>query len=167
MMITKAVPEDLREILDLVEKCILEMNSNGITQWNEQYPPMDIFGSDIEKNTLYKIEINNEITGIIVLSTEQDKEYEPVEWKDIEGNPIVIHRLAVDPRWQRKGIATKLMSFAEKFAKDNGYTSIRIDTFSLNPRMKNLINKFGYDRKTGKIFFPENDEPYYCYEKIF
>jgi GNAT superfamily N-acetyltransferase len=127
---------------------------------------MDIFGLDIEKGTLYKLEDENGIAGIIVLSPEQDKEYEPVEWEDKNGKPIVIHRLAVQPELQRKGIATRLMTFAEEFAEVNGYTSIRIDTFSLNPRMQDLIMKFQYGRRPGVIYFPENDEPYYCYEKI-
>lgn len=166
MEITKAVSTDIQQILDLVQKCILEMNSDSITQWNDQYPPMDIFSTDIEKGDLFILKIEDRIVGIIVLSSEQDKEYEPIKWTDQNGAPLVIHRLATHPDWQRKGLASKLMDFAEEFAKNNDYTSIRLDTFSLNPRMQNLILKFKYKRKQGEIFFPENDEPYYCYEKI-
>jgi GNAT superfamily N-acetyltransferase len=166
MKIVKAVPDDLAQILELVGNCIQDMNSSGNTQWNDEYPPMDIFGTDIEKGTLFKFEDDNVIVGIVVLSPEQDKEYEPVDWGDRKGKPIVVHRLAVHPDWQRKGIASKFMAFAEKFAKKNGYTSIRIDTFSQNPSMQKLIIKFKYVRRPGEIFFPENEEPYYCYEKI-
>ncbi len=166
MEITKADSKDVQQILDLVQKCILEMNSAGITQWNDQYPPLDIFSTDIEKGDLFILKIEDGIVGIIVLSSEQDKEYGPIKWTDQDGASLVVHRLAIHPDWQRKGLAIKLMDFAEKIAKDNGYTSIRIDTFSLNPRMQNLIMKFKYNRKQGEIFFPENDEPYYCYEKI-
>jgi len=166
MDIIKAASTDIQQILELVRKCIIEMNNDGITQWNDQYPPMDIFGKDIEKGNLFKLKNEDEIIGMIVLSSEQDKEYEPVDWTDRTGSPLVVHRLAVHPDWQRKRLATELMTFAEKFARENGYTSIRMDTFSLNPRMQNLIMKFNYERKPGEIFFPENVEPYYCYEKI-
>ena len=143
------------------------MNEHGITQWNDQYPPLEVFSSDIEKDTLYIMKDDGKIIGIIVLSAEQDEEYEPVDWTDKDGKFLIVHRLAVHPSWQRKGVAEKLMDSAEQFAKENRFTSIRIDTFSSNPRMLALIQKRQYERKPGEIFFPENQEPYYCYEKIF
>lgn len=165
MKIDRATIDNIPEILELVQKVIEEMNSNDITQWNDQYPPLEIFSNDIEKDTLYVMRDDEKIIGIIVLSDEQDKEYEPVKWTDKAGKFLIVHRLAVHPSWQRKGVAEKLMDFTEQFAKENGFTSIRIDTFSRNPRMLAFIQKRQYERKPGEIFFPENQEPYYCYEK--
>ncbi len=166
MEIVQARTEDIPEILELVQDVIKDMSANAITQWNDLYPPLEIFGDDVEKNSLYTMKKDNIIIGIIALSDEQDKEYKDVEWTDKHGKFLVVHRLAVHPIWQRMGIANKLMEFAEQYAIKNGFTSIRIDTFSRNPRMLALIEKRSYDRKTGQIFFPENVEPYYCYEHV-
>jgi GNAT superfamily N-acetyltransferase len=167
MDIKKALKQDLPKIQYLVQLCIEENIKNGITQWNDQYPPMEIFSSDIEKGTLFTMMDNEQIIGIIVLDSEQEKQYEQIEWSDSSGKFLVVHRLAVHPDQQRTGLAGELLDFAEEYAKENGHTSIRIDTFSRNPRTLKLFQKRKYERKPGEIFFPENEEPYYCYEIIF
>ena len=164
MIIEKATPDDIREILDLVHECIRDMSEHGMDQWNEIYPKDEIFVSDIENATLFVVKNEETIVGIIVLSQEQDKEYEAIPWRDGTGKFILVHRLAVLPSWQRQGIATQLMDFAEAFGRKNGFMSIRIDTYSHNPRTLSFFEKRGYERKNGEIFFPETDKPYYCYE---
>lgn len=164
MEIIKAEQGDIPEIQKLVQGSIKDMNANGIHQWNMQYPPLEIFASDVEKGSLYAMKENERIVGIIVLSEEQDEEYTQIEWKNKSDDFLVVHRLAVLPALQRKGIASRLMHFAENYARDKGFSSIRIDTFSGNPRTLEFFEKRGYERKPGHIHFPENEEPYYCYE---
>jgi GNAT superfamily N-acetyltransferase len=162
IVIAKSV--DILEILELVQECIKEMNSHGIYQWNEQYPPPEIFISDVEEETLFAMKEEGRIIGIIVLSEEQDEQYNEIDWIDKFGKVLLVHRLAVNPKWQRMGIAGKLMDFAENYAKENAYSSIRLDTYSENPRTIQFFEKRKYLRKSGQIFFPECDQPFYCYE---
>ncbi len=164
MRIEKAESDDKSDVLDLVHACIKDMNEHGMDQWNEMYPKDETFASDIEKGTMFAVKNEEAIVGIIVLSEEQDPEYEAIQWTDGTGKFILVHRLAVHPKWQRQGIATQLLDFAEAYGRDNGFTSIRIDTYSQNPRTLNFFEKRGYERKEGEIFFPETDKPYYCYE---
>ncbi len=166
MKIVRAESDDINEILKLVQECIKNMNANGIDQWNEQYPPLEIFKSDVESGSLFAMKDVGRIVGVIVLSEEQDEEYDDIDWTDKFGKVIIVHRLAVHPERQRMGIATKLMDFAENYARENGYSSIRVDTYSSNPRSLQLFEKRKYKRKPGQIHFPENEEPYYCYEMI-
>jgi ribosomal protein S18 acetylase RimI-like enzyme len=166
MEILRAEQLDIPQILALVQECIQDMNANGITQWNDQYPPMEIFSNDLDDNSLFTLKDNNKLLGIIVISDIQDEEYKDIKWQDSAGKFIVVHRLAVHPSWQRQGLAEKMLDFAELYAKDNGFTSMRIDTFSKNPRTLRLFEKRNYERKPGEIHFPENSEPYYCYEKL-
>ena len=166
MEIIRAEPDAIPEILDLVQDCIRDMNLHGIDQWNEQYPLPEIFISDVESGSLFAMKDEERIVAIIVLSGNQDKEYSEIDWTDKSGKALVVHRLAVHSKWQRRGIAKKLMEFAEKFARDNGYTSIRIDTYSGNPRTLLFFEKQKYERRPGQIFFPECEGPYYCYEII-
>jgi GNAT superfamily N-acetyltransferase len=156
----------MAEILALVAEIKEEMNAQGIEQWNEEYPKPRIFTTDVESGTLYALKENQEIIGIIVLSEFQDKEYEDIEWSDETGDYLVIHRIGVHPKWQRKGIATRMMDFAEDYAREHGYNSIRLDTYSGNPRSLELFKKKKYKMKEGHIHFPECKDPYYCFEKI-
>jgi ribosomal protein S18 acetylase RimI-like enzyme len=164
MEIVKAETKDEEEILALVDEVIKEMQGSGIDQWNDIYPPRDIFRKDIEKEELFAAKVEGRIAGIIVLSKEQDKEYEDMEWDDKDGKYFLVHRLAIHPKWHRQGIANKLMDFAEEYAKENGFTSIRLDTYSGNPRSQDFFRKRGLEIKPGHIHFPECPGPYFCYE---
>ncbi len=167
LTIGTAVIEDLDEVLALVREAIADMNERGIHQWNEQYPQDYLIKWDIEKDMLHVARDGDVIVGSISLTYEGDVEYRDVEWTDIDGKYLVVHRLVVHPEHQRLGVASTLMEHAEKMARDTGCTSMRLDTFSENPRSLAFFTKQGYERKPGHIHFPENVEPYFCFEKVF
>lgn len=166
MLIEKATYSDLEACLLITRSCADEMIKKGIFQWNETYPSKNILHKDIELHQLWKLTKNNTIIGIVVLTKIEDEEYKPVKWLTGNGNNLYVHRLAVHPTYQGQGYAQKLMSFAEKYAVNNNYNSIRLDTFSQNIRNQKFYQKRGYV-KLAAIFFPNQSEhPFYCYEKI-
>ena len=82
-------------------------------------------------------------------------------------NSIYIHRLAVDPEHQKKGVGSKLMDFAENKSKSDGAESIRLDTFSQNTVNQNFYKRRGYVRLED-IYFPlQSEHPFHCYELLF
>lgn len=166
-MIKPALTEDLAEIKRLTERCAQAMADKGIYQWNEHYPSKEKLAADIKKKELYKLtNAENEIMGIIVLSTEMDSEYVPIKWLTKNENNIYVHRLATDPIFWGLGNGKKLMDFAEDFAKNHNYNSVRLDTFSQNKRNHRFYESRGYKR-LGDIFFPNQSEhPFHCYELV-
>ena len=95
-----------------------------------------------------------------------NEEYIPINWLSENDKNLYVHRLAIDPRHQGKGYAQKLMDFAEAFAKDNNYRSIRLDTFSQNKRNQKFYELRGY-KQLDDIYFPKQSEyPFHCYELI-
>ena len=77
-----------------------------------------------------------------------------------------MHRLAVHPEQQGKGIARELMDFGEQLARKNNYLSVRLDTFSKNPRNNRFYTARDY-KKVGEVFFKQKSpHPFYCYEKV-
>ena len=166
MTIKKASIKDLEQMYLITISCAKEMVLNGIFQWNEKYPSKEILQKDIELEQIWKIEENEIIIGIIVLTAIEDIEYKNVKWLTINENNLYIHRLAVHPNFQGKGYAQKLMDFAEDFAKENKYNSIRLDTFSQNKRNLQFYEQRNYT-KLEAIYFPKQSEyPFYCYEKV-
>jgi ribosomal protein S18 acetylase RimI-like enzyme len=140
---------------------------NGIYQWNEHYPSATAFENDIERNELYVLDEDQKVIGSIVISTQIDEEYKPVKWLVSNSKKSVyIHRLSIDPNHQGKGHAQKLMNFAENHAKENGFVSVRLDTFSQNKRNQRFYEKRGYQRLED-IFYPNQSEyPFHCYELV-
>jgi GNAT superfamily N-acetyltransferase len=164
MEIKKARMDQLKEIKNLLLTCIKNMMSKGISQWDEDYPGQETLIADIKEGCMYVMVEQRQIIGMIVLTGEQEPEYEKVDWIDPEGKALVIHRVAVHPDWQGRGIGGKLFDFAEDYARKSGFTSLRVDTFSENHLMKRLIESKEYVR-TGDIFFPTHTLPFFCFEK--
>ncbi len=166
-MISNGKPEELDAILALTRACGKHMRENGIDQWDEHYPDRDSLKRDIETNTLFVYRENNEILGIIVLNETQDPEYADIHWStsDTDRN-IVVHRLAVSPEHQGKGIARKIMDFAEEWAKENQYDAIRLDTFSQNPRNQRFYKNRGYTELGSVYLSYKKEHPYFCYELL-
>ena len=166
MMIREATSNDLNRIVEITNACGKHMISQNIFQWNEEYPNLEVFKKDLENQSLYVIELESKIVGCVCISEKMDAVYKEVKWLTPDSNNMYVHRLAIDPKFQGKGLAIKLMSYAEDLAKTKDFKSMRLDTFSKNPKNNKFYNLQGY-KKLGKIFYrSQSDMPFHCYEKI-
>lgn len=164
--IEKATMSHLEKLYDITKSCAKHMINKGVFQWNEMYPSKEILQLDIELQQIWKIADENTVIGIVVLSEIEDSEYENVKWLTSNDRNLYIHRLAVNPDFQGNGYAQKLMSFAENYAKEHQFNSIRLDTFSQNKRNQDFYEKRNYV-KLESIYFPKQSKfPFYCYEKV-
>jgi len=161
-----ATQNELDRVKEISEACAKNMIENDIFQWNDKYPSREIFKEDIKNKSLYVSKINQEVVGCIMFSSFKDDVYKTVNWITRDEYNLYIHRLAVHPIFQKRGIARKMMDFAEDFAKSNNYISIRLDTFSQNPRNNKFYKSRGYN-KLDDVYFPKQSEfPFHCYEKL-
>ena len=165
-MIRKARKEDLFAVKGIAEACTKDLDNQGIFQWNSTYPSLAIFEKDILEEALYVYEIQGEIQGCIMFSEEKDPLYDTIEWMCPDFRNLYIHRLAVHPQFQKKGIARQLMNFAESFAIHNKMHSIRLDTFSQNPRNIRFYELIGYHIRGDVIFNHQSEYPFHCFEKL-
>lgn len=78
-MIRKGKIEDIKSIMNLTKACAKAMIAKGIYQWNAHYPNSSAFKKDVERNELYVLETDSDISGTIVISTVMDEEYRPIE----------------------------------------------------------------------------------------
>ena len=165
-MIRAGTISDIDSILNITKSCANDMIQNGIYQWNEHYPDKGSFINDAINNELYVYVENEKLIACISLCNEMDEVYIPVNWISENYNNLYIHRLAVHPDFQKKGVGKALMDFAEKFARKKEYKSIRLDTFSVNKRNLKFYESRGY-HQLESIYFPKQSEfPFYCYELI-
>jgi GNAT superfamily N-acetyltransferase len=141
------------------------MRASSNLQWDDVYPNPAVFDEDIALSQLWVAEIDGELAGVIALTTEQSPEYMQAGW-DIEVPAIVVHRLAVDPAFQGRGVAVALTQQAEVVAKEKGIGRVRADTNTHNQVMQRLMPKLGYDLsgEIGLEFRP--GLRFFCYEKL-
>ncbi|MCW9037042.1 GNAT family N-acetyltransferase [Altibacter sp.] len=165
-MIRHAKPSEIEKIITITQACAAHMQTQGIFQWNEEYPSLEAFQKDLDQKELYVLLEKNEVIGCICIASEKDSEYNDVQWLTQDTYQYYIHRLAVHPSHQGRGHAQQLMDFAETKAKVDHVASVRLDTFSLNKRNQRFYEQRGYTR-LGSIYFPkQSDAPFYCYELV-
>ncbi len=165
MMIRKAHNKDLNDIMNMYKSCVSGMIKNKIDQWDSSYPNSEIIKTDIAASTYYIAEINKKIIGGINIDQNQDPTYLKISWKDKSNCFLVVHRLAVEEESWYKNIGKKLMLFAENLVLEKGLKSIRLDTYSGNPKAMEFYRRLGYV-KLGTIDLKPNKNKYYCYEKV-
>ena len=144
MNYSKATLNQTDKVFSVYSAAIKHMEQQGIHQWDEIYPDLQIITEDISKNQMYIGTIGEKIAVCFVLSEEYDEEYKNGKWQHPDSRFCVIHRLCVNPEFQNQGIATKTMEYIEKVCKEAGYDSIRLDCFTENPYSRRLYDKAGY-----------------------
>ena len=161
MNIIKAIPADLVEIYYLLKGCIKEMNAKGWLYWNLDFESVR---KDVEKGVLYLFKTDYHSLGLITFCTEDLPEYKEVKWVNTSKKPLTINRLIVHPNWRKHGVADGLLAFAEEYAKEQGFTSLRLDAYSDNQEIISLFNNYNY-QKTGQILTLVQKTPFFCFEK--
>ncbi|MGA8941980.1 MAG: GNAT family N-acetyltransferase [Thermoactinomyces sp.] len=164
MEFVKARPDQFSEIVRIFEHVKEGLREQGIDQWTEDYPDREILQKDIGNGNMYLLVSEGEIAAIAALDQNQEPQYEDIPWKDKTGNFLVVHRLCVNPDYQGKGISRLFMDEIERFAKDQGYSSIRLDTQMVNEKAMNLYESHDYEKR-GTFYFPHASKPFMAFEK--
>ena len=157
-MIRQGEIRHIESIEQLFAACVKDMLARQVLQWDTSYPTRKNFEEDIANGSLYCVEKQGVVQGVITLNEVQDPQYKNLDWQYIGTKILVVHRLAVHPNFQGQGIALKLMQFAEQYATKNRYIAIRLDAFEGNPRSQFFYRKLGYEA-IGKVQF---DQPLPC-----
>ncbi|MCR8631295.1 GNAT family N-acetyltransferase [Paenibacillus radicis (ex Xue et al. 2023)] len=166
MEIQKVSIEDYSAILTLFKEVKAELNKQRNDQWKWLYPNRSTHKTDIKNGTMYGIKENNSYVAAITLDDLQSEKYKTLNWKDNEGKACCIHRLAVHPKQQGRGLGKKLLHYAEHLAHNQGYTSVRIDVYQTNAAAVALYEKNGYE-KVGEVRYPLRKHSYISMEKQF
>ena len=165
MIIRQATIADLDGVMQMYNSCVKGMILNGIDQWDETYPNAEFISEDLLANTYYIALENEEIIGGINIDQNQDETYLAIDWQDKSNQFLVVHRLAVKAEFWKNGIGKSLMLFTENLVSEKGLNSIRLDTYSGNPKTMEFYLRLGYT-KLGHIYLKEGKNEYYCFEKI-
>ena len=164
-MIEQANLDDLKIIEIIIEDIKEEMRQEKNPQWGsteDNYPSIERLKEDITKKRMYKYTEENQIQGIISI-VEDDNEYDEVI-ENTHKKSWILHRLAIPKKYRKKGIATKLMRFAEEQAKKQKIVVLKSDTEVSNTKMNRLFFKEGYQYK-GKFTYDDYPGEYNYYEK--
>lgn len=141
MIIRLANPDEIEDILCIIKEAQQRMKLSGMSQWQNNYPNLDIIKDDVLKKALYVSIIDNKIVATMSVFS-YDPVYEKIQGSWLNDNPYkVIHRIAVADHVIGKRITEAMINFIfEHFnVKD-----IRIDTHPLNQPMIKSLERQGF-----------------------
>lgn len=169
ILIKKVDKNKLDCIENIYKESIIWLDNKGINQWKiDVYPTRKTAFDAIIDESLYGCFINDKIAGTFIINEKQPYQYKNLKWKYKEGRVLVLHTLVVRPYETGKGLGKNVMLFVINYAKEKGYSSIRLDVFPDNKAAVKLYLSFKFEY-VGKVFF-EIKEPGYewydCYEKF-
>ncbi|MBD1372100.1 GNAT family N-acetyltransferase [Hazenella sp. IB182357] len=164
MEFVQAKETQIDELIQIYKQNVRLMNERGIYQWNEDYPDREELMQDIKCGEMFLLTIDGDIAGAVALNELYDLEYNEIEWKDESGKFLVVHRFCVNTKFQGQGISKTLLKHIDRYAKQTGYASIRLDTMMANEIAMNLYQKDGYEAR-GQFFFPGLENPFMAFEK--
>lgn len=154
--------EHLPAVVNIIRNVIEDLETKGIHQWDEIYPDLETFEHDVQYGCLYGWIESGALLAVMTLDENKPAEYNQIQWEKQDSHSLIIHRLAVMPVFQHKGIAGKMVAFAEKLAKDRSYDSVKLDVFALNQQAYALYLSLGYVEK-GSVVFRKGE--FICLEK--
>ena len=158
-----ATLNDIKSINLLYKNVIRGLNEKKIDMlWGDVYPFCEV-ENDINSESIYILEFEENIIGSFVLSDFDDPDYHDIEWTNND-NFIYLNRLVVDPLFQGRGFAMDALELIENQMKDSEYKTIRLTVYERNYPAINLYEKFGF-KKVNVGFWQLEDKKFIGYEK--
>ena len=157
---------DREKIEKIYEDGSLKLKSLGINQWQgNEKPNLNNFSNLNENNIIYVLEDKEIIVStLIIYDKDEDYENNLVGTWNSPKPYVALHRIATLSGARKKGYGRKIIEFAENYARENNFKSVRVDTHRENKSMRNLLNSMEYNY-VGIVYLGGKRERF-AYEKI-
>ena len=147
MEIRLAKKNDLNKIVNIINQAKLSLKEQGINQWQRNYPNANIIGKDINSNSCYVLEENGKLFASFAISFNGDIDYDNIyegNWKK-DDKYSVVHRVAITKEHCGKGLASKLLNFAQNISKQKNINYMKIDTHNDNLKMRKVLTNNNFE----------------------
>ena len=146
---------DLDQIIEILRDGRNQLASQGIDQWQGDYPNVEHVKEDINNGWAYLVQSDDDETvGALSIVEAPDHSYDELQgdWLIDTDKYVVIHRVAIHSSHAGKGYASALFTNVIDYIKQNRkeIKTIRIDTHEDNKIMQHLITKNGFT-KVGEL----------------
>ncbi len=154
IIIRRATDNDVAAIVSIYNAIIdREAAGQRYTGWQKDvYPTAATVRTALAQNDMYVLEADGIVRAAARLNQEQVPVYADCPWlfAALPHQVFVIHTLVVDPACAGRGIATQMLAFYERLARDTGCTVLRLDTNATNLPARRLYVSHGY-REAGIV----------------
>ena len=141
----KATAAEIPQIWSIIQQAILRRKLDGSRQWQDGYPNPEVLQQDVDNGVGYVLTHGDTLIGYSAILINDEPAYAHLkgEWLT-NGDFVVVHRMAISDSELGKGLAQKMLYFAEDIALENSIFSIKVDTNFDNAAMLRIFEKLGY-----------------------
>ncbi|WP_025724744.1 GNAT family N-acetyltransferase [Acholeplasma granularum] len=140
-MIRLGTFNDLNQIMGVIKQAQLRMKNSGMTQWQNNYPNIDIIKEDITHNHLYVYIMDQQVVGTMSVFS-IDSVYDDIIGKWLNDNPYkAIHRIALSNDYVGLNLTSKMIDYVFQYFN---IRDIRIDTHPKNLPMIKSLERQGF-----------------------
>ena len=148
MEIRKCREEDIARTGNFYDRVVKQLDEHvNYPRWIYRvYPSEGTVRSMTEAGAQYVCTHEGDIVGAFALDDRPPECFSNGSWRrDLPaGSYMVLHALAVDPAFQRRGAASEIVRFCIDRAKSEGYRAMRVDIIPDNVPARTLVEKHGF-----------------------
>ena len=166
MEFRKAAYSDINCIMEIIMQAQAYLSAQGINQWQNNYPNIDVIKKDIDDKDSYVLLKDEKIVGTAAVSFKGEKNYQLIYSGKWIGNNeyAVIHRIAIDSYNKGLGLSSEIIKSIEEMCLSKAVYSIRVDTHKENLSMQRMLQKNSF-QYCGIIHLADKSERI-AFEKI-
>lgn len=164
-----ASPEDLPQLLPMLEAAKERLRALGLTQWQSGYPDGETRREDIAIGRGFLLARGEIALTYAAICFGEDESYRSIEGAWLrEGPYAAVHRLMTAQPALRGGYALRLLREAEALAVSRGAGSLRADTHRGNLPMRALLARAGFTAcgVIRLVHTPEPDPERLAFQKL-
>jgi GNAT superfamily N-acetyltransferase len=148
--IVLAVPDDIDEVLEILDEVARWLSSRGINQWPTDGFPRELIAGDIARGEVYIARRDRRAIGTFTLQWSDE-----LFWPGAIEAAGYIHRIAV--RRDARGLGIELIELAERATAATGRKILRLDCFSGNDALCGYYERAGFVRRADIEIDPRDD----------
>ena len=125
----------------------MDQNDRNYPKWvYKGYPTEKSVRLMTAQKSQYLCIENERIIGAFALNADPQGNYQKGRWRKKlpDGDYMVLHTLAIDPKMQGTGVGSEVISFCVEKAKEEGYQALRVDIVPDNLPARHFYEKNGF-----------------------
>ncbi|MFQ4143577.1 GNAT family N-acetyltransferase [Chlorogloeopsis sp. ULAP02] len=152
--------------------CGLDLQARfGLTHWLAPIYPLKSMLKDAEKLEVYAIKVGKNLVGTFTLEFATKVplnyvKYGNICWQVANVPAVYVHKLAVLPEQQQKGLGTWCLGTIEKFALTRKYHAVRVDAVKTHSKLLSFYKSRGYQQVGELIYNSDTWVDAFVFEKV-
>ncbi|MEH1931278.1 GNAT family N-acetyltransferase [Nostoc sp.] len=129
----------------------------GLSHWMPPNYPLEQMLHDAMEQEVYAVTVGENLVGTFTLEMMTTVplsyiKYGNILWQILDVPAVYIHKLAILPSWQGKGIGTWCMQAIEKLTIECGYSAVRLDGVKTHLKLLSFYKSRGY-QQVGELIY--------------